>query len=520
VAGISRGERAVLAGLAVLSLAMRAVALFRYRFDSDEPQHLHVAWGWTAGLVQYRDLFDNHAPLFHILTAPILRLVGERADVLLWMRLPMLPLFALVVWGTYVLGSRLYSPRVGVWGALLLSLFPPFFLKSLEYRTDNLWTALWMVALLVMTAPRLPARAFLTGLTLGLALCVSMKTTLLLITLGVAGATARRSLRLPLAFVAGFVVPPAIVAWWFQAHGAWPDLVYCVLRFNELIVVTRHPIAIWVPRLLYVPVMMYIWRLTWTRREEVPFWPYFFAVATAVFLATLVCFWILVSPRDMLPIMPLAAIFFTAAIDRYQGRVRIGVFVCALFALHTANQAEWFRNATLEQITMMRQVLGLSRPGEPLIDLKGETIYRRRPYYYILEFITRHAMEAGLIPDTIEQDVIRARCHVAQADGEFFPLHGRNFMAANFLDMGRLRAAGQWIRDDGIFSIAIPGEYVVVDRHGIIAGQVDGQPNVPRSYEPGLHRWSAAVPGERTAVLWAPALARGYSPFHLRDRAF
>jgi hypothetical protein len=519
VAGISRGERVALAGLAVLSLAMRAGAFFRYRFDSDEPQHLHVAWGWTAGLVQYRDLFDNHAPLFHILTAPILRLVGERADVLLWMRVPMLPLFALVIGATYVLGKRLYSPRVGVWAAVLLSLFPPFFLKSLEYRTDNLWTALWMVALLVMTS-RLPARAFLTGLALGLALCVSMKTTLLLITLGIAAAVAKRSLRLPIGFVAGLVIPPAIVGLWFQAHGAWPDLVYCVLRFNELIVVTRHPVAIWIPRLLYIPMMILIWRRAWKRCEVVPFWRYFFAVATAVFLATLICFWILVSPRDMLPVMPLAAIFVAAAIDRLELRVAVGAAACALFALLTAQQAEWFRDATLEHITMMRQVLGLSRPGEPLMDYKGETVYHRRPYYYILEFITRHAMEAGLIPDTIERDVIRARCHVAQADGEFYPLHGRNFLAANFLDMGRLRAAGQWIRDDGLFSIAIPGEYVVVDRHGVIAGRVDGQPNVPRQFEPGLHRWTADTPGERTAVLWAPALTRGYSPFHLRDREF
>ncbi|HWS72879.1 MAG TPA: hypothetical protein VN605_12235, partial [Thermoanaerobaculia bacterium] len=69
-----------LAALGAVSLVFRSLAFFRYRFDSDEPQHLHVAWGWTAGLVQYRDYFDNHAPLVHILTAPILRLVGERDD--------------------------------------------------------------------------------------------------------------------------------------------------------------------------------------------------------------------------------------------------------------------------------------------------------------------------------------------------------------------------------------------------------------------------------------------------------
>src|SRR5579872_2122068 len=130
-----RGERIILAAFAALSLAARALAYFRYRFDSDEPQHLHVAWGWTAGLLQYRDLFDNHAPLFHMITAPILSWAGERPDILLIMRAPMLVLFGIVLATAFILGRRLYSDRVGLWAAVLLSLEPTFFLKSLEYRT-------------------------------------------------------------------------------------------------------------------------------------------------------------------------------------------------------------------------------------------------------------------------------------------------------------------------------------------------------------------------------------------------
>src|SRR5438874_6884260 len=105
----ARGERLILTLLTILSLALRAIAFFNFRFDSDEPQHLHVTWGWTAGLLQYRDVFDNHAPLFHMLTAPILRMVGERPNALLFMRVPMLLPFAAIIVGTYTLGRRLYS---------------------------------------------------------------------------------------------------------------------------------------------------------------------------------------------------------------------------------------------------------------------------------------------------------------------------------------------------------------------------------------------------------------------------
>src|SRR5260221_6822010 len=77
---VSRGERLAFVALSVLCLAMLTVAFLRHRFDSDEPQHLHVAWGWTAGLVQYRDLFVHHAALAHILITPVPLLVRARAD--------------------------------------------------------------------------------------------------------------------------------------------------------------------------------------------------------------------------------------------------------------------------------------------------------------------------------------------------------------------------------------------------------------------------------------------------------
>src|SRR5260370_8921907 len=108
---MERGERLTLIGIAVLSFFVHALAYFRFRFDSDEPQHLHVTWGWTAGLLQYRDLFDNHAPLFHILTAPMLKVVGERPDVLLYMRAPMVFLFALVIAATYIVARSRYPER-------------------------------------------------------------------------------------------------------------------------------------------------------------------------------------------------------------------------------------------------------------------------------------------------------------------------------------------------------------------------------------------------------------------------
>jgi hypothetical protein len=261
--------------------------------------------------------------------------------------------------------------------------------------------------------------------------------------------------------------------------------------------------------------------LAWRFRRGADPWRYFFAVAIGLYAVTLAGFWILISPRDFLPLMPLAAIFAAAAIaarsDALRGfAIAIVVSLAALWYY-----ADHFQNRTAWHVTMMDQTLRLSHPGEMIIDLKGETIYRRRPFYYAFELITRSQMAHGLIRDTVAAAVIRTRTHVAQADGPMWPPQARAFLSENFVNLGRLRASGQWLPDDGTFTIAVPGEYVVLTETGEARGILDGSPYTrARQLAAGPHRFARAVGGQHLAVLWAPAFRRGHSPFHLRDTDF
>jgi hypothetical protein len=526
---ISRSERLLAILIAAATLAMRAVAFFHYRFDSDEPQHLHIVWAWTAGLLQYRDVFDNHAPLFHMAMAPLLRALGERADILLYMRAPMLVLWIVVSIATFAIARRLYDDRIALWSVLLLNALPPFFLKSIEFRTDNLWNAFWMTAVAVLLLSRRSTIAFfLAGLLLGGALGVSLKTTLLLITLAGAAIVTyvmqRPKQRIHLfAFAGGVVIIPAFIAGYFVSRGAWSNFIECAFRFNELVTVTRPPLMVWTPRLLFVPLMLVMLRIAWRHRQATTNARFFFAVATAIFFVTLGGFWILISPRDFLPFLPFASIFAVAALVRRPRFVRNIALLMIVSLIGVGYYAEWLTNRTREFITMERQVLNLTRPGELVMDYKGETIYRRRPYYYILEFITRNAIVHGLIADTVPEDLVRAGCHVAQADGSQWPDRARGFMDANFLNLGRLRASGQWIAPDGSFRIAIPGKYVIIGAAGSPRGLLDGTPyREARQLAAGVHTFKDGIggPDERLACLWAPAWWRGFSPFHLRDLDF
>jgi hypothetical protein len=539
---LSAPERWTLTAIAAASLVLRVVCYFRYRFDSDEPQHLHVAWGWTQGLVQYRDYFDNHAPLFHIVTSWILKPLGERDDILLYMRAPMLPLYAVVLWATYVIARRFWSRRVAIAATVLLSIFPPFFLKSIEYRTDNLWNAVSVVALVVLTGgPMTLARVFAVGVILGIAFCVSLKTVLLVISLAFAAVALplvireERSGRLrtglytakAFIFIAGFVIAPALIAAYFVYLGAWPNLVYCVFKFNELVAATHSNVALL--RYLYplelILLLRYANHFARLRSfDEASRTRFYLGMAFGMYTITLGGFWILISPRDFLPMMPLLAIFVVAWLTRIcttNARIAAAYAAATLLCLGgLLHYTDRFRDETTESVTMMHQALRLAAPGEPLSDFKGETVYRRRPTYWVLETITREAMRKNLLPDTMWEDAVRANCHVAEADGPFWPPRSRALFSANFLDMGRLRTSGQWIKRDGTFTIAIPGEYVVIDRNGLVQGTVDGAPmSGPRSLAAGAHRF--APPNDtRYAVLWAPAFARGFSPFHPKDRDF
>jgi len=520
---LPKNERLLLVATATVTLLARALAFFRYRFDSDEQQHLHVAWSWTAGLLPYRDVFDNHAPLFHLSMSPILAMFGERADILLWMRLPMLVLFAIVIWGTYTIAKRMYDERVALWAATLLALFPPFFLKSLEFRTDNLWNTFWVLALVVLIGGTLNAkRMFVVGLLLGCAFATSLKTTLLVATIGGAAIITyffvlKRRAKIPpiLPFVAGFVIVPAALAMLFASRGAWDELVYCVVTFNGNVSRTRG--NLWIGRAIFPFTAAALIYVAWRFREGANAWRYFFAVAAGVFTVVLAGFWVLISPRDFLALMPIGAIFAAAFATRTRNVLATFASIALLMLVPLWYYADRFVNNTDWHITMMQQALRLTHRGEMLLDVKGETIFRPRPSYYIFENITRAQMSKGILNDTIPEDVVRNRAYVAQADGPMWPPRARAFLSANFLNMGRLRAAGQWIKD-GTFTIAIPGEYVIVVDRGEARGSLDGSPYVgARVLTAGTHRWD----GEKdAAVMWAPAFRRGHSPFHLRDLEF
>ncbi len=554
VAGGAPGLAERVAALVIFPLAflLRSFYVFRHGFDSDEWQHLHVVWAATRGLTQYRDVFDNHAPLFHILSLPLVASVGETPDILYVMRLAMTPLVLVALWGTYVLGRAIGGRRAGLWAGAILCFIPLFFLRSIEYRPDVLWTMFWILALAVFLGGDLTWRRCLaTGLLLGLAVGTSLKSVLLLLALGIAaialpfasGRSARslappRPLACALAFVGGLALVPVALVVSFAAQGVLEPFLYGTVYHNYL-----PQLGSWsrpLRALLFAPALLLViglarWAGRAARPERDRIRLVFLTLVAGTFLAALHTIWPLFTTYDLLPFYPLLAVLAVGIPMRRRAaaapepparpiRLSAALVLSAVVLTGLGLVLRWEPpglDGTRRQVQLMTEVLRLTEPSDYVLDMKGESIFRHRPIYYVLEAITRARIERGLFPDNIRERIIATRTCVTAARIDRFPDGVREFIEDNYLLLGEVRVAGRYLHareeDPGRpidFEVAIPARYSVVAESGATGGLLDGEPYTgPRFLEAGPHRFTPTSAPDRLALVWAQAVERGFTPF-------
>ena len=546
-------ERVALMVIFPLTILLRSFYVFRHGFDSDEWQHLHVVWAATRGLTQYRDVFDNHAPLFHILSVPLVASLGETPDILYVMRLAITPFVVITLWATCLMGRSIGGRRTGLWAAAVLGFVPLFFIRSIEYRPDVLWTMFWILALAVLLGGDLTWRRCLaTGLLLGLAVSTSLKSVLLLLALGIAvialpiaSGRGTRSLAPPrplacaLAFVFGLSVVPVALVVYFASRGLLQPFLYGTVYHNYLpqLGSWSRPLRslFFAPALLLVVVLARCaGRARRPEKDRVRL--VFLTLVAGTFLAALHTVWPLFTTYDLLPFYPLLAVLavgvpmrrpdLAAATPPMAGALRLSgaFFLSAVVLIEIGLVLRWEPpglDGTRRQVQLMTDVLRLTESSDYVLDMKGESIFRRRPIYYVLEAITRARLERGFFPDNIRERIIATRTCVAAARIDRFPDGVREFIESNYLLLGEVRVAGRYLdvqdQDPGrpiAFEVAIPARYSVVAESGGAAGLLDGEPYTgPRFLEAGPHTFTPSSAADRLALVWAQAIERGFTPF-------
>ena len=547
----SRFEAVCASVALLLGVLLRLLYVIRQPVNSDEPQHLHVAWGWAHGLMEYRDVYDNHTPLFHVLMSPLVWLVGDRPELFMWARLAMIPLWALTLVATYLAGRSLYGRRVGLWAALLAGLLQPMFVKSVEFRTDDLWAMCWMWTIAVLVAGTItPARGFWSGILIGLCSGVSLKTGLLVTALvgaavasvAMAASSASHSLRARYlssvaAMAVGMALVPLGIIVWFKAHGALQPMLNGTIWFNMEPSTTHRPYR----TLGFVPALLTLLWLDSRMQRWVPASP--LTVRRRVLFLTVGLFFILeltVWPvdrwQDFLPVWPMLTILCVGAAERIgsapparRSPLRLaalpGFPLVAGLELAVLLLALPHSTALAHQVKTWHAVLRLTRAGDYVMDEKGELLFRRRAYYYELETITRARIAQHLLPDDISQSLVRTNTLVVGPDLRHFPPRDRAFIEANYVSVGPLLVAGQFLGPSTSsgpdpasraisFGIRIPAWYSIVDSLGPAQGSLDEVPiSGPRFLGAGRHTYQPGRENCRTALVLAKAIDQGFQPF-------
>ena len=357
---------AISLSLLATAVAVRVGLIFRYRFDSDEPQHMHVAWGWAHGLAQYRDVFDNHMPLFHLLTSPLFAATGDDPRLLFAARLSMVPLFLAALFLVWRIARSLFDETTAWWATAIAAVVPPFFLGSLEYRTDDLWLVLWLGVIAIAVSNAAPARkAALGGLLLGGAFGVSMKSTLFVVVLVVALAatlllTMRRAplpsprlvAKCALLAAAATAFVPLLIAAGFAMAGLWRPFVYGVFLHNATPFVHAWRVLWFIPFYFFIRAVA----LRMARSDAEPALVrrrLFVFLACGVYLALYASFAPMTNLETYLPFYPLAALLATPLLMRRERL--LPALAVAMIAVVVVTAQPW-RNEAERSIVLVEEI--------------------------------------------------------------------------------------------------------------------------------------------------------------------
>jgi hypothetical protein len=516
---------AISLSLIAAALATRLLLIFRYRFDSDEPQHMHVAWGWAHGLAQYRDVFDNHMPLFHLLSSPLFASTGDDPRLLFAARLSMVPLFLLAIVLVWRIARSLFDARTAWWSAALTAVVPPFFLGSLEYRTDDLWLVLWLGVIAVAVGNLPPLRkAAIGGLLLGGAFGVSMKSTLFVTVLVLAVVitlllTMRRAALPPLRLLtrcavtalAATAIVPTLIAAAFALSGLWRPFVYGVFAHNAVPFVHAWHVLWFIP--LYFVIRNVALRIAASdgdvrlvRRRLFAF------LACSVYLALYASFAPMTNLETYLPFYPLAAVLAAPLLMK---RERWLPALAGAMLIVIVVTAQPWKNEAERSIVLVEEIVALTHPGEPVMDLKGETVFRQRPFYFVLEAVTNVKLRFGEIRDTIADALVSKRTYVV-AGQALLPPAAHTFVQRYYVPWGAVHVAGaqlQPLRSGAAesFDIGVPGPYVVLGERGVVPATIDGVAvgGSGINLAAGRHHVVTHEKAERPVVVWSGTLRSG-----------
>ena len=415
-----------------------------------------------------------------------------------------------------------------------------------ERLDSDAWAPVWLALVMVAVEGRPTVRrAFVVGLLAGAAVAISLKSVVLLVAIILAsfcvlGIMHLVHRKLPLATLArtsgaligGFLVAPVLIALVFWLAGGWDAMIYCVFTHNVLPGFERwqtHGLRFWIfpaslPALLIGARLLMRDRASPERGAKRAF----IFLSAGFYIAILVSYWPLTPRQDWLPFAPFAWIYITAGLyalhRRRSARNSWPLLILILLAIELGVLGLSYRpwqDDTQRYRTFVADILRLTDRSDYVMDAKGESVFRQRPFYFVLEGITLTRMQLGLIDDTIAARLV-ATATAVDVPGRLQD-KTQAFVDANYLPVSDdIAVAGQRLpspRSDGAiaFDVAIATHYSIVADDGPVSGTLDGEPFVEgQLIAAGAHVFvpvpAASASAAPLVLIWTQALTRGFKP--------
>jgi hypothetical protein len=197
-------------------------------------------------------------------------------------------------------------------------------------------------------------------------------------------------------------------------------------------------------------------------------------------------------------------------------RLRAGVLMVVLSAelVTIVCYAPPWEDALAKQRAELDVVLRYTDKTDTVMDAKGDSIFRARPYYPVLESLAMHRLRKGQMTDTIIDDMINSHTMVVML--RRFPHASARFVMLNFLPAGGgVGVAGRMLpthEADQVIDVAVPGDYVLTDGNQRLRASLDGAPVADHwVVTRGTHHWKVEG-GIPVALVWTQAFDRGWRP--------
>jgi hypothetical protein len=312
----------------------------------------------------------------------------------------------------------------------------------------------------------------------------------------------------------GFLVVPAALFGWLISKGiSIETLRFCLLEANRAGFESGRILR---SLALGAIVLWLAWRMM---SQSVPGIVVALFLSAAIYTVALIGFSPEWRKQTLLPVYPIFILFawrYGAAFlrQRAPGTVNVtGLAVCLAAVTHLVIEGRLWEDGLRDQRELLEDTLKLTRPGDFLMDRKGETIFRRRPVYLVYQHATVRAIEEGRLSDPDPEMLTKTGTAVAIGASMGLTAQMRKFIGKNYLPAGegRLRVAGRsllFYEEGGRLAARAPmmiaGEYLVLRGDTVLQ-----QTRVP---QPGWHDVDLGGKRDPARLFWKPAWDAGFRP--------